>query len=262
MQNYFSISEAAKLAGLTSETLRHYDRIGLVKPSQKDPWTKYRYYTKPDIVRLSTVHALSRMDLSLKEIKEVLEYDDLSKIIAFLQQAEHRADEKIRELEYGKAKLRLARASYEQKLGKAKAPQSTYTQDLPARVILLSDTLEEPSLENLWNYLSHFYSLLPEEERENFAFEDLAGVYREPGSSKMFALCLEQGHSPNLKTLPAGTYLCTGCAAEDWANALENLKQQAKTQYGVEPEFAVQLIVLSGILQWTYQLQVLINSHA
>ncbi|MCD8048612.1 MAG: MerR family transcriptional regulator [Clostridia bacterium] len=70
MKNYFSISEAAKAVGMTSETLRHYDRIGLVKPSLKDEWTNYRYYTREDIVRLNTVGALRRMDLPLKKIKK------------------------------------------------------------------------------------------------------------------------------------------------------------------------------------------------
>ena len=90
MKNYFSIGEAAKAAHTTNETLRHYDRIGLVKPSKKDEWTNYRYYTEQDIVRLNTVRALQLMDLSLQEIKTVLEYDDLEKIIDFLAQAEKR----------------------------------------------------------------------------------------------------------------------------------------------------------------------------
>ena len=83
MKEYFSVGEAAKAAHMTSEALRHYDRIGLVKPSKKDEWTNYRYYTEQDIVRLNTVHALQMMDLPLKEIKKVLEYDDLEKIVAF-----------------------------------------------------------------------------------------------------------------------------------------------------------------------------------
>ena len=81
MKKYFSIGEAAKAVHTTTETLRHYDRIGLVKPSKKDEWTGYRYYTENDIVRLNTVRALLLMDLSLSEIKNVLEYDDLEKTV-------------------------------------------------------------------------------------------------------------------------------------------------------------------------------------
>ena len=54
MKKYLSIGEAAKAVHTTSETLRHYDRIGLVKPSQKDECTNYRYYTEHDIVWLNT----------------------------------------------------------------------------------------------------------------------------------------------------------------------------------------------------------------
>lgn len=85
MKKYFSISETAKAVHTTSETLRHYDRIGLVKPSKKDEWTQYRYYTEQDIVRLNTVRALQQMNLPLKEIKRVLEYDDLEKIVDYSQ---------------------------------------------------------------------------------------------------------------------------------------------------------------------------------
>ena len=53
MESYFSISEAAKIVGLTSETLRHYDRIDLVKPCKKDQWSGYRYYSEQEIVRLN-----------------------------------------------------------------------------------------------------------------------------------------------------------------------------------------------------------------
>ena len=87
---------------MTSETLRHYDRIGLVQPSRVDEWTGYRYYSKQDVVRLHTVRALQRMDLSLQEIKEVLEYDELEEIVDFLNRAEKKAEEKIAALEYSR----------------------------------------------------------------------------------------------------------------------------------------------------------------
>ena len=79
---------------MTTATLRHYDHIGLVKPSKVDQYTNYRYYTVEDITRLNTVHVLQQMDLPLQEIKKLLEYDDLEKIVEFLVQAEKKADEK------------------------------------------------------------------------------------------------------------------------------------------------------------------------
>ena len=88
LTSYFTIGEAAKAAHTTTETLRHYDHIGLVMSSKKDEWANYRYYKEQVIVRLNTVCVLQLMDLPLHEIKKVLEYDDLEKIINFLTQAE------------------------------------------------------------------------------------------------------------------------------------------------------------------------------
>lgn len=182
MQKYFSIGQAAKVVHTTSETLRHYDRIGLVKPTKKDSWTKYRYYTKQDIVRLNTIRALQQMDLSLQEIKTVLAYDDLQKIVDFLAIAEKKADEKIASLQYSKSKIQLARENYERKLRMHNNTSEISVRDFPQRVILLSDTLETPTLDNLWNYLRHFYDRVPPALKEQFTFEDVAGIYTEKES--------------------------------------------------------------------------------
>ena len=259
MKNYFSIGEAAKAAHTTNETLRHYDRIGLVKPSKKDEWTNYRYYTEQDIVRLNTVRALQLMDLSLQEIKTVLEYDDLEKIIDFLAQAEKKADEKMVALQYSKSKIQLAKADYESKLQRQQKFNSSFVKDYPERVILLSDTLEVPTLDNLWNYLSHFYDKVTPALKEQFSFEDLAGIYRENGMTRLFAVCMDYVNIDGIKVLPKGKYLCANCTEENREQTLRKLIHIAQTEYGVEPRFTVQLIVVSGILQWNYEAQVYVD---
>lgn len=261
MKPYFSIGEAAKAAHTTSETLRHYDRIGLVKPSKKDEWTNYRYYTEQDIVRLNTVRALQMMDLPLQEIKKVLEYDDLEKIIDFLRQTEQKADEKIAALQYSKSKIQLAKADYERKLQAQQTFQGIILKDLPERVILLSDTLEVPTLDNLWNYLSHFYDKVTPALKDRFFFEDMAGIYSEEGLTRLFALCIRYVEIEGLKVLPKGKYLCASCTEEHREQTLQELIRLARAQYGAEPTFTVQIIVVSGILQWNYEVQVCVEQQ-
>lgn len=256
MKQYFSIGEAAKAVHTTSETLRHYDRIGLVKPSKKDEWTNYRYYTEEDIVRLNTVRALQLMDLPLKKIKEVLEYDELEKIVDFLTQAEKKADEKIAALQYSKSKIELAKADYERKLQGQHKFHGFFLKDYPERVILLSDTLEMPTLDNLWNYLSHFYDKVTPALKEEFSFEDLAGIYTENGVTKLFAVCIRYVDIDGLKILPKGRYLCANCTEENREQTLNELIRIAQSKYGVQPTFTVQLVIVSGILQWNYEIQV------
>ena len=259
MKKYFSVGEAAKAARTTSETLRHYDRIGLVKPSKKDKWTNYRYYTEQDIVRLNTVRALQLMDLSLQEIKKVLEYDDLEKIVEFLEQTERKADEKIAALQYSKSKIQLAKAGYEKKLQEHQKSSSTFLKDYPERVILLSDTLEVPTLDNLWNYLSHFYDKVTPALKDQFSFEDLAGIYTENGLTRLFAVCTRYVNIDGIKLLPKGRYLCANCTEETREETLRELIHTAQTTYGTEPKFTVQLIVVSGILHWNYEIQIYVD---
>lgn len=256
MKKYFSVSETAGMVHMTSETLRYYDRIGLVKPSKKDEWTKYRYYTEKDIVRLNTVHALQQMDLPLREIKNALELEGLEKIVEFFERAEKRADEKIAELQYSKSKIQAARANYEKKLHEWKHEKKIYEKDFPKRVIMLSQNLETPSLDNLWNYLGHFYDSIPPDMRERYDFEDLAGVYTQNGISHMFAVCIRYENSENIKILPAGTYLCTDCSQTDRETAYNEILCTVRERYGIKPVFSIQQIVVSGILNWNYQIQI------
>lgn len=73
----WSIQDIARLAGTTSRTLRHYDDVGLVKPSRIGA-NGYRYYNADALVRLQRVLLLRELGLGIPAIGEVLagERDD------------------------------------------------------------------------------------------------------------------------------------------------------------------------------------------
>lgn len=122
-----------------------------------------------------------------------------------------------------------------------------------------SDTLEYPTLENLWSYLSRFYDQLDETERDQFIFEDLAGIYQKNGRSQLFATCLQYPEQSDLTVLPAGIYLCADCTGQNKEQVLKRVLEIAREDYRTEPPFVVELIVISGILHWNYQIQVLVK---
>lgn len=66
-----SIHEVARLAGVTSRTLRHYDALGLVPPSRTGSGG-IRYYDTDALVRLQRVLLLRGLGLGLATIGEVL----------------------------------------------------------------------------------------------------------------------------------------------------------------------------------------------
>ena len=66
----FSISVAAELAGLHPQTLRIYEREGLLDPARSAGGT--RRYSRRDIDRLAQISALTADGLNLAGIRQVL----------------------------------------------------------------------------------------------------------------------------------------------------------------------------------------------
>lgn len=94
-----SIQQIARLAGTTSRTLRHYDALGLVRPSRIGG-NGYRYYDGPALRRLQRVLLLRELGLGLPQIAEVLahERDEASALethLALLRQEQERLTRQI-----------------------------------------------------------------------------------------------------------------------------------------------------------------------
>lgn len=70
----FNISETSRITGLSIDTLRYYDKIGLIQ-SKKNPSNRYRYYTFGDISIISHIKNLRDLDLSICDIKLLLHSD-------------------------------------------------------------------------------------------------------------------------------------------------------------------------------------------
>lgn len=70
----FVISVAAELSGLHAQTLRTYDRLGLVSPGRTAGGG--RRYSARDIAALREVQRLSQQGVSLAGIKRILELED------------------------------------------------------------------------------------------------------------------------------------------------------------------------------------------
>ena len=83
----FAIAVAAELANMHPQTLRQYDRLGLVSPKRTSG--KSRRYSMRDVVQLREVARLGSEGVSLEGIRRILE---LENTVALLS-------ERVRELE-------------------------------------------------------------------------------------------------------------------------------------------------------------------
>lgn len=84
----YAISVASQLAGLHPQTLRQYDRMGLVTPTRVGG--RNRLYSMNDIARLREISELSSQGLSLEGIRRILELQEEVRLLRLRLEEFHR----------------------------------------------------------------------------------------------------------------------------------------------------------------------------
>lgn len=67
MKKLYSIQEVSQILGIPKDTLRYYDKIGILSPSRED--NRYRRYSKNDLIDLMNIQIMQYADFSLEETK-------------------------------------------------------------------------------------------------------------------------------------------------------------------------------------------------
>jgi len=71
VKDELKIGELARLAGVTNDTVRFYERSDLIKPAGRSE-SNYRMYSREDVNRLRFIRRAKTLGFTLSEIKELL----------------------------------------------------------------------------------------------------------------------------------------------------------------------------------------------
>ncbi|MEI6306191.1 MAG: MerR family transcriptional regulator [Deltaproteobacteria bacterium] len=71
-EDHMQISDLAEQLGITTRTIRLYEKFGLVEPPKRTEG-RVRYYEKEDVKRFKFVLRLKTLGLTLEEMKELAE---------------------------------------------------------------------------------------------------------------------------------------------------------------------------------------------
>lgn len=106
----FRIGEFSRLSRVSVRMLRHYDQLGLLKPSHTDSFTNYRYYSADQLPRLNRILALRDLGFSLEQIAgmlaEELPAEQLQGMLK-LKQAEIKQQMEIEQLRLARLEARI-----------------------------------------------------------------------------------------------------------------------------------------------------------
>ena len=80
------IKDFAELTGVSVRTLHYYDEIGLLRPSEVDEGSGYRYYDSSCLDRMREILFYRELDFTLKSIAQILSSPDYDKEQALRKQ--------------------------------------------------------------------------------------------------------------------------------------------------------------------------------
>ena len=215
MKDRYTIGEVAALLNVSPQTLRFYDKNGVVVPYCTDPKTGYRYYSYDQICYISRVKYLQQFSFSLEEIRDALAANDTRRFRTFLQRRRENLQEEARRISDLLEDLDWY-VDYYSYLDSRDYNGLPYRQEEPERYLLAepirpgediygtagkrltqmqhSDQFSDAHFLRCHGYLLDFHALMDGRILPTHYFVYLR---RQPAMQH-----------PNLITIPAGPYLC------------------------------------------------------
>ena len=96
MRKVYKIGEVANIMGVSADTIRYYEKMGIVY-SHKDAGNGYRYFTSADIYALLDVLFYRSMDIPVEEVCKIMNSYQHKDVKKLLEQKEKQVEAKIRE---------------------------------------------------------------------------------------------------------------------------------------------------------------------
>lgn len=93
----YTISEISRLFGIGIDSLRYYERLGVVSPQRGS--NGYRLYDLDDMYKLSLIKDLRRLDLPMKQIKDYLDRQTVVSTRELLDRERCMLEERIAQLQ-------------------------------------------------------------------------------------------------------------------------------------------------------------------
>lgn len=112
------VSELARLAGVTAETVRHYTREGLLHP-ERHPENGYQLFGQDDLDRLRFIQRARTLGFGVAEIRDILDHADhgdspCPMVRDLLASRLPQIRERIRELQSLASRMEQALAAWEE----------------------------------------------------------------------------------------------------------------------------------------------------
>lgn len=227
-----SIGQMAELNHVSEQTLRLYDKEGLLVPRCVDPVTGYRYYHITQSAKLDLIQNMKVYGMTLRQIRSFLDSNDPAALRALLAEQADSIEERIRQLRRSQSAITRTLDNYRRYEAMPRNGE-IFLEYIPARRIFRysCDVNYFDQDESGYEYmlrqmktnlvannmpLSYFTNIGTIIRREHLVPDALF-------SNEVFLFVDENDSSQAMETLPAASYLCL--CSDEFSMEAENVRR-------------------------------------
>lgn len=248
----YLVGEVSKITGVSKDTLRFWDRIGLLKPKLVNPENGYRCYTYDQFWRIDIISCCRSLNIPTEKIRSILASSSNGKVLELLLEQQRKA-ESLSQYYRQVAEDIAWYMDQDRQIQKARQETAVTVKYIPERPVLYGSNAEEtqayhlklqelcntamdrtPSIRRGYGFILH------EEAMARGAFVKRGEYLRlEPE-------VLRSVDPDKLTLLPAGNYACcilrVARERADFSPLLDWLRREGRTpRYVLADEIGLQL---------------------
>lgn len=227
-----SIGQMAELNHVSEQTLRLYDKEGLLVPRCVDPVTGYRYYHIIQSAKLDLIQNMKVYGMTLRQIRSFLDSNDPAALRALLTEQADSIEERIRQLRRSQSAITRTLDNYrryeamprngeifleyipERRIFRYSCDVNYFDQDESGYEYMLRQMKTNLVANNM--PLSYFTNIGTIIRREHLVPDALF-------SNEVFLFVDEDDSSQAMETLPAASYLCL--CSDEFSMEAENVRR-------------------------------------
>jgi MerR family transcriptional activator of bmr gene len=208
MKQFLSIGEVAKARNVNVQSLRYYEKLGILIPAYTNPQNGYRYYTLEQIMILDTILLCIDLGIPLKELINYVDDNGQLQFERLLEDGQRLAKEKIQKIQENLHSIdHTLQHVHAQKafLGQT----GYYTRPIVSRYVITVPCEQIPEPKTYEKCLSSLFDLGHKKDLRVSFTHGILSNYHDGHyvDSHMFLEVLPK-RSTQIENFPAGNYLC------------------------------------------------------
>lgn len=264
-KDLYTIGETAALLGVSTQTLRFYDKKGILSPVYTDPDTGYRYYSYRQFHIIDRIKYLQGFGLPLESIETIIKDGTVDGLLPFLDIQRKKCNEEIKKMQEQVKDIEWY-INYFTYLKDSDDEKYLYRVHENKRYILEVPCYDTDELSDMEIRLAAARSLpqfikLPCRRQYGYKvdFDGLLDRKFKPYSYFVYLRKEPDFEAANFDVLPEGDYICirTKILKENWDT--EILKSYFEGCH--KPKIAIALEFEDNLVDWSnavYEIQILL----